>query len=62
MFFQWEDKEDDESEIFAFSDRTGQGANSLTSDHPSLSHNAMMPPVQAKGTPVKTRMVSITLW
>jgi len=43
MFFQWEDKENDLSPIFAFSDRNGQGNNQLTTDHPSLSHNAMMP-------------------
>ena len=43
MFFQWEDKEGDESEIFAFSDRNGQGANPFGATHPSLSHNAMMP-------------------
>ena len=42
-FFRYEDQQGDFSETFAFTDRNGGGANVLATDHPSLSHNVMMP-------------------
>lgn len=40
-FFQYEDRNNDDSKIFAFTDRNGGGNNPNTA-FPSLSHNAMM--------------------
>lgn len=40
-FFSYEDQSNDESDVFAFSDRRGQGNNPLH-DAPALSHNAIM--------------------
>lgn len=42
-FFQYEDNQNLRSQIFAFSDRNGAGANQLTTAKPALSHNTMMP-------------------
>ena len=45
-FFQYEDLNNDNSQIFAFSDRNGGGNNPATDGrgaHGALSHNAMMP-------------------
>jgi hypothetical protein len=42
-FFQYEDLNNQRSETFAFSDRTGSGNNRITTAFPSMSHNAMMP-------------------
>jgi len=41
MFFQWEDRNNTDSDIFTFSDRNGNGSDPAT-PFPSLSHNAMM--------------------
>lgn len=41
MFFQWEDRNNVDSERFTFSDRNGGGSNPAT-PFPALSHNAMM--------------------
>lgn len=41
MFFSWQDKEGDLSDVFAFTDRNG-GGNNPNNPRPSLSHNAMM--------------------
>ena len=43
VFFQYKDRNNQRSEVFAFSDRKGQGADTGTSRFPALSHNAMMP-------------------
>ena len=42
-FFQYRDLNNNDSQIFAFSDRNGNGNNTNTSQYPALSHNAMMP-------------------
>ena len=42
-FFYYEDKENDQSEVFAFSDRNSKGNNTLEHSFPSLAHNVMMP-------------------
>lgn len=41
MFFNWVDRHGDQSQIFAFSDRQGAGANP-NALYPSLGHNAVM--------------------
>ncbi|MHC4956147.1 MAG: hypothetical protein ACYTGZ_20070, partial [Planctomycetota bacterium] len=41
MFFRWEDRNNDRTEVFAFSSRHGDG-NNPTHQFPSMSHNAMM--------------------
>lgn len=43
VFFQYRDLNDDDSQIFKFSDRNQKGANTAHADFPALSHNAMMP-------------------
>ena len=42
-FFQYRDLNDQDSQIFTFSDRKGAGNNPSISAFPALSHNAMMP-------------------
>ncbi|MCP3915596.1 MAG: hypothetical protein GY711_08585 [bacterium] len=42
-FFKYEDKDNNDSQVFAFSDRNGAGNNRATTPFPSLSHNTMMP-------------------
>ncbi len=42
VFWYYEDKENDRSDIFSFSDRNG-GGNNDAAGYPSLSHNVMMP-------------------
>ena len=41
-FFQYRDRNGNDSQVFAFSDRNGHGNNPAIS-HPGLSHNVMMP-------------------
>lgn len=41
-FFSYKDRQNDRSEVFAFSDRNGGGNNTGVAASPSLSHNAMM--------------------
>ena len=41
MFFRWEDRNDDDSDVFSFSDRNGQG-NDPAAAFRALGHNAMM--------------------
>jgi hypothetical protein len=41
VFFQWEDRNNNLSQMFTFSDRNGAGSNPNV-DFPSLSHNAFM--------------------
>ncbi|HED66381.1 MAG TPA: hypothetical protein ENJ09_12610 [Planctomycetes bacterium] len=43
MFFQWEDRNNQNSGVFAFSDRNATGANTLSTPTPSMAHNLMMP-------------------
>ena len=42
-FFSYEDRNNDDSAVFAFSDRNGKGNDPSTTPFPSLSHNVMMP-------------------
>jgi len=42
-FFKWEDRNNDQSEVFAFTDRNGGGNNPSKAAFPALSHNVMMP-------------------
>jgi hypothetical protein len=42
VFFQWEDRNNQLSRRFSFSDRKGMGNNDAPSGYPSLSHNAIM--------------------
>ena len=42
-FFSYRDLNNNDSQVFAFSDRNGQGNNQLTTQYPSLAHNVMMP-------------------
>jgi hypothetical protein len=42
VFFQWEDRNNQLSRRFSFSDRKGMGNNDAPSGFPSLSHNAIM--------------------
>lgn len=42
MFFSYEDRENNLSQVFSFSDRNAQGGNRGLSDFPAMSHNAMM--------------------
>ncbi len=41
-FFSYKDRQNDRSDIFAFTDRNGGGNNQNVTANPSLSHNAMM--------------------
>lgn len=42
VFFQWEDRNNQLSRRFTFTDRNGGGSNNANSSFPSLSHNAFM--------------------
>ncbi len=42
MFFSYEDRENNLSEVFSFSDRNGGGKNLAGAELPAMSHNAMM--------------------
>lgn len=42
MFFSYEDRNNELSEVFSFSDRKSQGKNPAISDFPAMSHNAML--------------------
>jgi hypothetical protein len=42
MFFSYEDRQNNLSEVFSFSDRNGGGKNLAAADLPAMSHNAMM--------------------
>ena len=42
-FWQWEDRNNVDSKVFAFTDRNGGGNNPGVSSHPSLAHNVLMP-------------------
>lgn len=42
MFFSYEDRNNDLSQVYSFSDRKGQGKNPAISDFPAMSHNAML--------------------
>jgi len=42
-FFLYEDRQNNRSRRFSFSDRNGMGSNTARSTHPALSHNVMMP-------------------
>ena len=42
-FFSYEDINNDDSDVFAFSDRKGKGNNTAITNYPSLAHNVMMP-------------------
>ncbi|MEZ6021281.1 MAG: hypothetical protein R3F17_14675 [Planctomycetota bacterium] len=53
-FYQWEDKNNQLSKIFAFSDRKGKGGDRTGGGFPALSHNAMMPhSIRGKVAPEK---------
>ena len=41
VFYQWEDRNNQKSDVFAFSDRKGAG-NDPADGHPSLAHNAFL--------------------
>lgn len=42
MFFSYEDRNNDLSQVYSFSDRNAAGSNDTAVDFPAMSHNAMM--------------------
>ncbi len=42
-FYTWWDQQGDESQTFTFSDRNGMGSSTAVTQHPSMSHNLIMP-------------------
>ncbi len=43
VFYTWWDQQADESQTFTFSDRNGLGSSTAYTQHPSMSHNVMLP-------------------